>query len=156
MLIYLYCMRVVSRSVVTLCDPLDCSLPGASVHGILQARILKWVAVLSSRGSFQPRDGTCVSCIGRQILYHWATLEVIISDNAELDITSTASPISSVPFSSVAQSCPTLCDPMNCSTPGLPVYHQLPEFTQIHIHRVDDAIQPSYLLSSCSPHAPNP
>ena len=46
-------------------------------------------------------------------------------------------------FSSVAQSCPTLCDPMNCSTPGLPVHHHLPEFTQTHVHRVGDAIQPS-------------
>ena len=51
-----------------------------------------------------------------------------------------------VQFSSVAQSCPTLCDPMNRSTPGLPVYHQLPEFTQIHVHRVGDAIQPSHPL----------
>ena len=62
----------------------------------------------------------------------------------------------SVQFSSVAQSCPTLCDPMNCSTPGLPVHHQLPEFTQTHIHRVGDAIQPSHPLSSPSPPAPNP
>ena len=46
-------------------------------------------------------------------------------------------------FSSVAQSCPTLCDPMNCRTPGLPVHHQLPEFTQTHIYQVSDAIQPS-------------
>ena len=61
-----------------------------------------------------------------------------------------------VQFSSVAQSCPTLCDPMNCSTPGLPVHHQLPEFTQTHVHRVNDAIQPSYALSSPSPPAPNP
>ena len=60
----------------------------------------------------------------------------------------------SVQFSSVAQSCPTLCDPMNCSTPGLPV-HQLPEFTQTHVHRVHDAIQPSHPLSSPSPPAPN-
>ena len=59
-------------------------------------------------------------------------------------------------FSSVAQSCPTRCDPMNCSTPGLPVHHQLPEFTQIHVHRVSDAIQPSHPLSSPSPPAPNP
>ena len=59
-------------------------------------------------------------------------------------------------FSSVAQSCPTLCDPMNCSTPGLPVHHQLPEFTQIHIHWVSDAILPSHPLSSPSPPAPNP
>ena len=62
----------------------------------------------------------------------------------------------SVQFSSVAQSCPTLCDPMNCSTPGLPVHHQLPEFTQIHVHRVSDAIQPSHPLSSPSPTAPIP
>ena len=62
----------------------------------------------------------------------------------------------SVQFSSVSQSCPTLCDPMNCSTPGLPVHHQLPEFTQTHVHRVDDAIKPSHPLSSPSPPAPNP
>ena len=61
-----------------------------------------------------------------------------------------------VQFSSVAQSCPTLCDPMNRSTPGLPVHHQLLEFTQTHVHRVGDAIQPSHLLSSPSPPAPNP
>ena len=59
-------------------------------------------------------------------------------------------------FSSVTQSCPTLCDPMNHSVPGLPVHHQLPEFTQTHVHRVGDAIQPSHLLSSPSPPAPNP
>ena len=61
-----------------------------------------------------------------------------------------------VQFSSVAQSCVTLCDPMNCSTPGLPLHHQLPEFTQTHVHRVSDAIQPSHPLSSPSPPAPNP
>ena len=59
-------------------------------------------------------------------------------------------------FSSVAQSCLTLCDPMNRSTPRLPVHHQLPEFTQTHVHRVSDAIQPSHPLSSSSPPAPNP
>ena len=57
----------------------------------------------------------------------------------------------SVQFSSVAQSCPTLCDPMDCSMPGLPVHHQLPEFTQTHVHWVGDAIQPSHSLSSPSP-----
>ena len=57
---------------------------------------------------------------------------------------------------SVAQSCPTLCDPMNRSTPGLPVHHQLPEFTQTQVHRVSDAIQPSHPLASPSPPAPNP
>ena len=59
-------------------------------------------------------------------------------------------------FSSVAQSCPTLCDPMNRSTPGLPVHRQLPEFTQTHVHWVGEAIQPSYSLQSPSPPAPNP
>ena len=58
-------------------------------------------------------------------------------------------------FSSAAQSCPTLCDPMNHSPPGLPVHHQLPEFTQTHGHGVDDAVQPSHPLSSPSPPAPN-
>ena len=59
----------------------------------------------------------------------------------------------SVQFNSVTQSCPTLCDSMNRSMPGLPVHHQLPEFTQIHVHRVSDAIQPSHPLSSPSPPA---
>ena len=63
---------------------------------------------------------------------------------------------SSVQFSSVAQSCPTLCDPMNHSTPGLPVHHQLPEFSQTHVHRVSDTTQLSHPLSSPSPPAPNP
>ena len=88
----------------------------ASVHGIFQARILEWIAISSSRGSSQPKDQTsisCVSCIGRQILYHCTTREAW----------------GHIQFSSVAQSCPTLCYPMNCSTPGLPAHHQLSEFT---------------------------
>ena len=62
---------------------------------------------------------------------------------------------SSVQFSSVAQLCPALCDPRNCSTPGFPVHHQLPEFTKTHVHGVSDAIQPSYPLLSPSPPALN-
>ena len=62
----------------------------------------------------------------------------------------------SVQFSSVAQLCPTLCDPMNRSTPGLPIHHQLPESTQTHVHRDGDVIQPSHPLSSHSPPDPNP
>ena len=65
-------------------------------------------------------------------------------------------PKTSVQFSSVAQSCPTLCNPMNRSKPGLPVHHHLPEFTQTLVHRVSDAIQPSHPRSSPSPPAPNP
>ena len=63
---------------------------------------------------------------------------------------------SPVQFSSVSQSCPTLCNPMNCSTPSLSVHHQLPEFIQTRVHQVSDAIQPSHPWSSPSPPAPNP
>ena len=62
----------------------------------------------------------------------------------------------SVQFSSVAQSCPTLCDPMNRSMPGLSVHHQLPEFTQTHVHQVSDAIRPSHPLLISWPHSPKP
>ena len=113
---FLYrCMEVksesqVSKSCLTLCDLMDCSLPGSSIHGIFQARVLEWDAIAFSHSDTQ--------------------------------------------FSSVTQSC--LCDPMSHSTPGLPVHHHLPEFTQTHIHRVCDAIQPSHPLSSPSPPALNP
>ena len=77
--------------------------------------------------------------------------------DSHMQIRVTTHPLTiSVQFSSVAQSCPTLCDPMNYSTPGLPVHHQLQEFTQTHAHQVGDAIQPSHPLSSPSPPAPNP
>ena len=74
----------------------------------------------------------------------------------EHDIFKSLSIFSSVQFSSVVQSCPTLCNPMNCRTPGLPVHHHLSEFTQTHVHRVSDAIHPSHPLSSPSPPALNP
>ena len=73
------CVKVkeseVARLCPTLCDPVDCSLPGFSVHGILQARILEWVAISFSRGFFWPRDRTQVSCIGGRRFYLWATRE---------------------------------------------------------------------------------
>ena len=94
-----------------------------------------------SRGSFQPRDWTHISCISQWILYLWATRKT-----------------HNVIFSSVqfSQSCPILCDPMNSSMTSLPVHHQLSEFTQTHVHRVSDAIQPSHPLLSPSPPAHNP
>ena len=67
-----------AQSCLTLCDPMDCSPPGSSVHGVSQARVLEWVAISSYRGSSWPRDQThvsCVSCIGGWLLYHWATWE---------------------------------------------------------------------------------
>ena len=69
------CGSSVTRSCPTLCNPIDCSPPGSSTHGIFQARILEWVATSFSRGSSWPRDQAHISCIGRQILYHWATWE---------------------------------------------------------------------------------
>ena len=194
-----------AQSSPTLCNPMDCI-----VHGILQARILEWVAFPFSRGSSQPRDQTQVSRIAGRFFTSCATRGAqedcggwCIPFPADLpdpgiELGSSALQVDSLPiqlsgkpillgkvciicfttcqeafnkrlpvccfgsvrnplqFSSVAQSHLTLCDPMNRSTPGLPVHHQLPEFTQTHAHGVGDAIQPSRPLSSPSPPAPNP
>ena len=100
----------VAQSCLTLCDSVDCGPPGSSAHGILQARILVWVAMSFSRGSSRPRDLThisYVSCIDRRILYHQCHLG-IPHRNAVLCL--------------VTQSCPTLCDSMNSSLPGFSVH----------------------------------
>ena len=76
-LFYYCCCCLVTQSCLTLCEPMNCSPPASSVHGILQARILEWVALSFSRGSSQPRDWTHISWIGRWILYHWATSEAL-------------------------------------------------------------------------------
>ena len=78
---YKYCIKSyvgacsVAKLHLTLCNPIDCSLSGSSVHGILQTRVLEWIAMPSSRGSSQPRDQTCISCTTRGcfFFYHWAT-----------------------------------------------------------------------------------
>ena len=119
----------------TLCHPIDCSTPGSPAPGISQARKLEWITILFSKGSSQSRDWTQVSCTVGRFFTNWATREVMAPSIQYM--------FSSVQFRSVAQSCPTLCDPMNRSMPGLPVHHQLPEFTQTHGHRVSDAIHPS-------------
>ena len=72
---------LVAQSCPTLCDPMDCSPPGSSLHEIFQARILKWVAISFSRGSSQPRDQTWVSCTAGRFFTDWATREDIVSDN---------------------------------------------------------------------------
>ena len=69
------CVCVCVQSCLSLWDPMDCSLPGSSIHGISLGRILEWVAISFSRGSSRPRDRTHVSCVGKWILYHWATCE---------------------------------------------------------------------------------
>ena len=138
---------------VTLCNSMDCSLPGSSVHGILQGRILEWLAILLSRESSWPRDQTQVLCTACRFFYplnHQGRPLVVYT------ISNHHYCIPSVQFSSVVQLCPILRDPMNHSTPGHPVHHQLLEFTQTHVHQVSDAIQPSHPLSSPSPPSPNP
>ena len=95
--------------------PHGLQLPGSSVHGIFQARVLEWGAVCK----LKPQKIPLHTCQNQ--------------------------------FSSVAQSCPTLCDCMDCSTPGFPVHLQLLKLTQTHVHHVGDTIQPSHPLSSPSP-----
>ena len=88
----------------TLCDPMDCSLPGSSLHGILQARVLEWVAISFSTGSSQPRVQTRVSCIPGRRFNLWATRRSLLIIFFILLL--------------FTQSCPTLCNPMDCSMPG--------------------------------------
>ena len=132
----------------TLCDPMDYRPPGSSVHRHYPSKNTGVGFHALLQGIF-PTQGLnlCLLC-----LLHWQAGSLPLAPPGEPSTMS----LSSVQFSSVAQSCPTLGDPMNPSTPGLPVHHQLPEFTQTHVHRVSDAIQPSHPLSSPSPPAPNP
>ena len=141
-------------------DPMrsiDYSPPGCSVHGIFQARLLEWVAIFSSRGSFQPKDWTWVSCVSYitdRFFTRWAIREgtiylysqslIYLYHRYSFYFLGYNPILRSDQIRSVAQSCPNLCDPMNRSTPGLPVHHQHQEFTETHIHRVSDAIQPSH------------
>ena len=134
------CMRgSVAQPSPTLCDPLDCSLPGSSVHGISQARVLEWVAIPFSRGSSRPRDGTPVSwvtCIARWILYHWATrkLYLLLCTWACL----------------VAQLCLTLCDPMDCSPPDSSVHGIFPcRNTGMGCHSFLQGIFPTQGSNTC-------
>ena len=99
-----------------------------------QARILEWITISFSRGFPQIRDQTNSSWIGKWILYHWAMGEVFMCHSVQL--------------SSVAQSCPTLCHPMDCITLGFPAHHQHPENAQTHVHQIGDA---SNYLSFCRP-----
>ena len=163
-------MCLVAQSCPNLCNPIDCSCQAPLFMGILQARILEWVVMPSSTGSSQPRDGIPGLPPCRQIVY-WLSHQgspsrwiqyiiyyincIVLHVKTNFGMLKTVHQVLSVQFSSVTQSCSTLCDPMNRSTPGLPVHQQLQEFTQIHVHWVSDAIQPPHPLSSSSP-APNP
>ena len=170
-------LYLITQSCLTLWDSMDCGSPDSSVHedspgknievgchvllqgifltqvsnsgllycrGILyhlshqgSPRTLEWVAYPYSGGSSWPRNWTGVPVLQA------------VSLPAEL-------PGKAIFIYQFSQSCLTLCDPMNCSTPGLPVHHQLLEFTQTHVHWVRDAIHPSHPLLAPSPPAPNP
>ena len=125
---------LVAQSCLTLCDPMDCSPPGSSIHGIRQARILEWVSMPSSRWSLQPRSQTCVSCIAGRFF----TTEPLVKPPYDLVV----QPLNPV----------WLCDPMDCRRQdSLSTHHYLPEFAQSHVHWVGDVTQLSYPLSSPSP-----
>jgi len=128
---------------LTLCDPMNHSPPGSSVHGHYPGKNTGMGFHALLQGIF-PTQGLnlCLLC-----LLHWQAGSLPLAPPGEP---------STMSLSSVAQSCPTLGDPMNPSTPGLPVHHQLLEFTQTHAQRVSDAIQPSHPLSSPSLPASNP
>ena len=178
------------------------SLPDFSVHGVLQSRVLEWIAIPFSRISFQLRDWTWVFCIVGGFFTIWATREThlficlasiyLLTDWLELkarlvdwnfrwelmfqclvytpqDSRSEAGRVSMLQFWEnfffykkpvndwiccccwATKSCPTIWNPMDCSTPGFPILHCLPEFAQTYVHWTGDAIQPSYPLSPTSP-----
>ena len=161
---------------------MDCNLLGFSIYGILHARILEWIAISFSRVSSEPRDWTWVSCIAVRFFTNWTMREahrcmgrlniwdmkylvwcglgwdfIFILLFIKHQVFPLSQKLQGSQFSSVQLlNCVWLCDPINCSTPGLPVHHQLPEFTQTHNHQVRDAIQPSHPLLSPSPSALNP
>ena len=134
---WLYCCSV-TQSRRTLCNIINCRLPDSSVREILQARILEWVEISSPRGSSWSRDRTCISWIGMQILYHWATWEaldyVILMFTPSPNfrhmppgICSRSQTLSlslnhQFAAAKLLQSCPTLCDPMDSSPAGSSVH----------------------------------
>ena len=129
------CCCLVTQPCPIVCDPMDCSLPGSSVHGIFQARVLELVAISYSW-----------LFIVYPVIYSFPKKNREKDNYKVLTWSILAKGKRQIQFSSVTQSCPTLCDPMNHSTPGLPVHHQLLESTQTHVHQVNDGIQPSHLL----------
>ena len=143
------------QSCPTLCDIINRSPPGSAVPGLLQARTLEWIAISFSNAWKWKVKVKSLSCV-QLLLTPWtAAYQAPPSMGFSRQEYWSGLPLpSSVHFSCSVM--PALCEPMNRSTPGLPVHHQLPEFTQTHIHRLSDAIQPSHPLLSPSPPAPNP
>ena len=142
----------VAQSRRTVCDPMNRSTPGLPVHHQLPEFTETHVHRVSD--AIQPSQDTHKFQVYNIMVHHFkgnAPFIVIV----KYWLFSLCYTIYLCQFNSVTQSCPTLCDPVNRSMPGLPVHHQLPEFTQTHVHQVSDAIQPSHPLSSPSPLAPN-
>ena len=158
-----YAAAKTRQSCLTLCDPIDSSPPGSrpwdspgkntgvGCHFLLQCMKVKSESevVQLCPTLCDPVDcslpGSPVHGISQTRVLEWVA--IAFSNHGVWHIPQ---------FSSVAQLCQTLCDPVNHSMPGLPVHHQLPEFTQTHVHQVGDATQPSHPLLSSSPPAPNP
>ena len=162
--------------VTQLCPPLS-TLPGSSVYGILQARILEWVAIPFSSGSSQPgieprspalqadsMPPEAPVYIQTHTHIHYINLAGLEEQIHPKDIglfctlflgSCLQGAFFNLQFSSVTHSRQTLCDFMDCSMPGFPVHHQLPELAQTHVHWVDDVIQSSHPLFSLSPPALN-
>ena len=158
-----YAAAKTRQSCLTLCDPIDSSPPGSrpwdspgkntgvGCHFLLQCMKVKSESevVQLCPTLCDPVDcslpGSPVHGISQTRVLEWVA--IAFSNHGVWHI---------LQFSSVAQLCQTLCDPVNHSMPGLPVHHQLPEFTQTHVHQVGDATQPSHPLLSSSPPAPNP
>ena len=137
-------VKVKVKSCLTLCNPVDCSPPGSSIHGIFQARVLEWVAIAFSRGSSWLRDWT---------LSDWTELNWWVWNNdlkwllkKILSKTTTLKQRSEGLLLFSHSVTLTLCDPMDCSMPGLPVLHHLLEPAQTHVHQVSVANQPSHPL----------
>ena len=155
------------QSCLTIFDPMYCSMPGSSVHGISQATIPEWMAIFFLQGNFPTQgsnsqllhwqvDSLPLSHLGSPtLLYRRNNYNIVnqLFSSVQLScsvVSEEVNPIASesalrrysliqatsveLQLSSVTQSCPTLCDPMNRSTPGLPVHHHLPVFTQTHVH----------------------
>ena len=142
-------MCLVTQSCPTLCDFMDYSPPGSSVYGILQARILEWVAIPFSRQSSQHRDSTRVSRNAGKFFMVWATREAHGKGLTDLCHKGTWTPkVSCCCCCSGAKSCLTLCDPVDCSTPGFPALYCLSEFAQTHVHWVSGTLQGHVFFSN--------
>ena len=149
---YCCCCSVV-KSCTTLCKPMDCSMPGFPVLHYLQDLLkfrstqlvmLRNHLILSAPFSF------CLQSFLAPGSFPISWLFTLGGQNVEASFSTLVLPMNIqgwLPFSTVTQSCLTLCNPMDCSTPGFPVHHQLPELAQTDVHWVSDAIQPSHPLS---------